>query len=136
VGEAAGKTAKLRLIARISLQFLGTLALAMFRQSLYGAARIGDIVVKLNFRQASGWAVVLLSVVALSFAGCGRKGGLDLPPSANGGPTTLSAAPDSETEAANKPSVFNPTYGADAAPQASRGSKKSFILDPLLDERR
>jgi predicted small lipoprotein YifL len=121
-------------MARISLQFHGTAALAMARQSLYGAARIGDIVVKLNFRPASGWAVVLMSVVALSLAGCGRKGALDLPPSASGGPATLSTAPDSEAEAANKPSVFNPSYGADAPPTAPRGSKKSFALDPLLGE--
>ena len=106
----------------------------MDRQSLYGAARIGDIVVKPNFRPASGWAVVLLSVVALSLGGCGRKGGLDLPPSASGGPTTLSAAPDSEAEAANKPSVFNPNYGTDAPPTAPKGSRKSFVLDPLLGD--
>ncbi len=106
----------------------------MARQSLYGAARFGDFVVKLNFRPASGWAVVLLSVVALSLGGCGRKGGLDMPPSANGGPTTLSAAPDSEAEAAAKPSVFNPNYGTDAPPAAPRGGKKSFVLDPLLGD--
>ena len=106
----------------------------MARQSLYGAARFGDIVVKLNFRSSSGWAVVLLSVVALSLGGCGRKGGLDLPPTANGGPTTLSAAPDSETEAASKPSVFNPSYGADAGPTAPKGGRKSFALDPLLGD--
>jgi hypothetical protein len=28
--------------------------------------------------------------------------------------------------------VFNPSYGADAAPVAAKGSKKPFILDPLL----
>jgi predicted small lipoprotein YifL len=121
-------------MTRISLQFHGTAALAMARQSLYGAARFGDTVVKLNFRSSLGWAAVLLSAVALSLGGCGRKGGLDLPPTANGGPTTLSAAPDSETEAANRPSVFNPSYGADAAPAASKGGRKSFALDPLLGE--
>ena len=87
-----------------------------------------------NLRPAPGWAVVVLSVVALSLAGCGRKGGLDLPPTANGGPTSLSAAPDSEAEVANKPSVFNPSYGADAAPAAPKGSRKSFALDPLLGD--
>ena len=108
----------------------------MARQSLYGAARFGDFVVKLNFRPASGWAIVLLSVVALSLAGCGRKGALDLPPSASGA-STANAAPDSEAEAASKPSVFNPNYGTDAPPAAPRGSKKSFVLDPLLgDDRR
>ena len=42
---------------------------------------------------------------------------------------------DTETEAQRTPSVFNPTYGADAAPAATKGKKKPFILDPLLDER-
>ena len=103
-------------------------------QSLYGAARIGDIVVKLEFRPSSGWAVVFLSVVALSLAGCGRKGGLDLPPSASG--PTANAVPDTEAEAANRPSVFNPNYGTDAPPAAPRGNRKSFVLDPLLGDDR
>jgi predicted small lipoprotein YifL len=94
---------------------------------------LGNIVVKLHFRPASGWAVVLLSVVALSLAGCGRKGALDLPPSASGAPTA-NAAPDSEAEAASKPSVFNPNYGTDAPPTAPKGSRKSFVLDPLLGD--
>ena len=103
---------------------------------MYGAARIGDIVVISNFRPAPGWTVVLLSVVALSLAGCGRKGPLDLPPTASNAPPTAQAAPtDTEAENAAKPSVFNPNYGADAPPTAPRGTKKSFILDPLLSDK-
>ena len=84
---------------------------------------------------SSGWAVILLSVAALSLAGCGRKAGLDLPPSASGPSGPMAAAPtDSEVEAANRPSVFNPNYGTDAPPTAPKGSKKAFILDPLLDK--
>jgi predicted small lipoprotein YifL len=103
---------------------------------LYGAARFGDIVVISQLRPtASGWAVLLLSVAALSLAGCGRKGALDLPPSASG--ANAAAAPsDTETENAAKPSVFNPGYGTDAPPTAPKGTKKPFILDPILDERR
>jgi predicted small lipoprotein YifL len=87
-----------------------------------------------KFRPTPGWAVVVLSVVALSLAGCGRKSGLDAPPGASAAAVTPT---DTERDAASRPSVFNPTYGADAAPQAARGSKnKPFILDPLLDERR
>jgi predicted small lipoprotein YifL len=85
---------------------------------------------------SSGWTVILLSVAALSLAGCGRKGGLDLPPSASGptnGPVAVAPA-DSEAQAASRPSLFNPNYGTDAPPAAPRGSKKSFILDPLLDK--
>jgi predicted small lipoprotein YifL len=81
-----------------------------------------------------GWAIVLLATAALALAGCGRKGPLDLPPTASSASTASVAPPaaDTETEAANRPGVFNPTYGADAGPTAAKGKKKSFILDPLL----
>lgn len=78
----------------------------------------------------SGWAMIVLSVSALALGGCGRKGPLDLPPTANAAPGA--AASDTESERAAQPSVFNPTYGSDAAPAATRGSKRPFILDPLL----
>lgn len=89
-----------------------------------------------KFRPAgSGWAIIVLSLTALALAGCGRKGPLDLPPTASSASTANVAGPtDTETEAQRAPSVFNPTYGADAAPTAAKGKKKSFILDPLLDE--
>ncbi|QQO24341.1 lipoprotein [Bradyrhizobium diazoefficiens] len=89
-----------------------------------------------KFRPAgSGWAIIVLSLTALALAGCGRKGPLDLPPTASNASTANGAAPvDTETEARRTPSVFNPTYGADAPPAAAKGKKKSFILDPLLDE--
>ena len=84
-----------------------------------------------NYRlRSSGWAIIVLSVTALALGGCGRKGGLDLPPSAP--PQAAVAAPDTEAERAAQPSVFNPTYGSDAAPAASKGNKRSFVLDPLL----
>jgi hypothetical protein len=55
---------------------------------------------------------------------------LDLPPSAT---SASAAAPaDSETEAASRPSVFNPNYGTDAPPTAPKGKKLPFVLDPLL----
>jgi predicted small lipoprotein YifL len=99
---------------------------------LYGATRIGDFVVISNYRPtSSGWAIILLGVTALSLAGCGRKGGLDLPPNASNA-SSQAAAADSEAERAAQPGVFNPSYGADAGPSAPKGGKKSFILDPLL----
>ena len=108
----------------------------MAGHSLYGAARFGDIVVNNHLRPtASAWAVVLLSVVALSLAGCGRKGALDLPPSASGA-NAAATSTDTEAEAARQPSVFNSSYGTDASPAAPKGKKRPFILDPLLDERR
>ena len=84
-----------------------------------------------NYRpSSSGWAIILLSVTALALGGCGRKAGLDLPPNA---PPVASATLDTEAERAAQPGVFNSTYGSEAAPNAPKGSKKKFILDPLLD---
>ncbi|MCP3416134.1 lipoprotein [Bradyrhizobium brasilense] len=78
----------------------------------------------------SGWAIIVLGVSALALGGCGRKGPLDLPPTANVAP---GAAPsDTESERAAQPSVFNPTYGSEAEPAAPRGNKRPFLLDPLL----
>src|SRR5438270_13569523 len=95
--------------------------------------RIGDVVVTRHYSlKYSGWAIVFLSAAVLALAGCGRKGLLDLPP--NTPPQAAAAAQaDADHEpAASKPSVFNPYYGTDAPPAATKGSKKSFVLDPLL----
>ncbi len=96
--------------------------------------RSGDFVVTSKFRLAgSGWAIIILSLSALALAGCGRKGPLDLPPTASSASTANIAPPtDTETEAQKTPSVFNPTYGSDASQAAPKGPKRSFILDPLL----
>ena len=111
--------------------FRGLSALARLRQSLYGAARIGDFVVISNYRpSSSGWAIILLGVTALALGGCGRKSGLDLPPSAA---APAAQVTDTETERAAQPGVFNSTYGTEAGPTAPRGGKKKFVLDPLLD---
>ncbi len=74
----------------------------------------------------------MLSVAALALGGCGRKAGLDLPPSASTANTSVAAPVDTQGEAASKPSLFSSTYGADSAPAAARGTRKSFVLDPLL----
>ena len=79
---------------------------------------------------SSGWAIIVLSAAVLALGGCGRKGGLDLPPNAS---PQAEAAADTEAERAARPGVFNPTYGADGQPVAPRGRKKPFVLDPLLD---
>jgi predicted small lipoprotein YifL len=102
---------------------------------LYGAARIGDFVVtsKTSLTR-SGWAITVLCAAALALGGCGRKGPLDLPPTAsNTAPTAQATSGDTETERAATPGLFNPNYGTDAAPAAPKGAKKSFILDPLLN---
>jgi predicted small lipoprotein YifL len=83
-----------------------------------------------NYRPTSrGWTIILLSAAVLALGGCGRKGPLDLPPTASSQPPP--AAAQAETEAA-QPSVFNPNYGTDT-PATPKGRKKPFALDPLLN---
>jgi predicted small lipoprotein YifL len=100
---------------------------------LYGAARIGDFVVTSNHRLTRpGWALILVSVAALALGGCGRRGPLDLPPTAASAQTPVAPEGDSETRRAAEPSLFNPNYGSDAPPAAAKGRQRPFILDPLL----
>ena len=80
-----------------------------------------------------GWAIIVLGVAALALGGCGRKGMLDLPPNSPGVPAAA-AVVDTEAEQAGRPTVFNPTYGAEAPPAATKGRKKAFVLDPLLND--
>jgi predicted small lipoprotein YifL len=83
---------------------------------------------------SSRWAIILLSVAVLALGGCGRKGGLDAPPNASAQATAAETADAEAERAASKPSVFNPSYGADAPPSAPKGRKKAFVLDPLLND--
>ena len=95
--------------------------------------RIGDHVVNRNYNPTQKWAIIVLSAAVLALGGCGRKGGLDLPPSASS-PAAVAAPADTDADEAGKPSVFNPYYGTDAPPAASKGRKKAFVLDPLLND--
>ncbi|MGJ4958492.1 LPS translocon maturation chaperone LptM [Bradyrhizobium sp. HKCCYLRH2015] len=79
--------------------------------------------------------LLVLGATALLLAACGRKGPLDLPANSPPAPQMSAAPTDTATDAANKPGLFNSGYGADAAPAATRGQKKPFILDPLLDSK-
>jgi predicted small lipoprotein YifL len=72
---------------------------------------------------------VALAVAALALAGCGRKAGLDAPPGA-----AASATPEPQAgDPATKSGLFDASSAANAAPLASKGRKKPFILDPLID---
>ena len=71
----------------------------------------------------------MLAVATLGLAGCGRKGPLDLPPTASGAAAQADAEPE---RPASKGTIFDPTYGADNLPATPKGGKKGFILDPLL----
>jgi predicted small lipoprotein YifL len=70
------------------------------------------------------------TAATLALAGCGRKGGLDLPPTAAAPPP---GAAQAEGATATPGSVFDPSFGANKDPVAPPGKKRSFILDPLLD---
>jgi len=74
----------------------------------------------------------VLGAAALALGGCGRKGPLDLPPTASSQPAAA-VQNDPAADQASKPSLFDPSYGANAPPTAGRGPKKPFALDPLLN---
>ena len=78
---------------------------------------------------SSRWAVVLLAAAALALAGCGRKGPLDLPPSASADAVAAAQA-NADHEPAPRPSLFDPS--PDAPTTAPKGNKRPFVLDPLL----
>jgi predicted small lipoprotein YifL len=88
---------------------------------------------------SSRWALLVLTASALALAGCGRKGGLDLPPQATSSlqPTSSTApAPvdPEENSAANKGNaLFGASPGDNSQPVAAKGRKKPFLLDPLVD---
>ena len=73
----------------------------------------------------------MLAVATLALAGCGRKGPLDLPPTA-----AANAAGDpieaEQSAAARSGSIFNPP--AEGLPDTPKGRKRSFVLDPLLGD--
>ena len=79
------------------------------------------------------WALILLGTIALTLGGCGRKGPLDLPPSATA-EQRANAVPDPNVpQQANQPNLFNPNAQTDALPTAGKGPKRPFVLDPLLN---
>lgn len=86
------------------------------------------------FAPRAPWALIVLTASALALGACGRKGGLDLPPQAAAQPagTAAPAASPEANSAANKGNaLMAPTQTEEV--QATRGSRRSFILDPILD---
>jgi predicted small lipoprotein YifL len=81
------------------------------------------------------WALILLGA-ALALSGCGRKGPLDLPPTASSQLAPQAAAVQSDPNAPPQPAnpnLFDPNNGAGTLPTAGRGPKRPFALDPLLN---
>lgn len=84
-----------------------------------------------------GWAVAALALAALALGGCGRKGPLDLPPSALAAPAVSTAPVASVAPVANDELDSGPSPIFQVSPDeppiaATKGRKKTFILDPLL----
>ena len=87
-----------------------------------------------NYRPTSrGWAIILLGAAVLALGGCGRKGGLDLPPNTSPQAAAAAQADADHEPAASQQSVLNPNAGADVPPAAAKGRRQKFVLDPLLD---
>ena len=86
--------------------------------------------------------LAVTGLIALALTGCGRKGGLDLPPDAG----SAQLAPNGEVRsgesqhygasgaaATAQGDVFDPTQGNSKFTLAPRGEKRRIILDPILD---
>jgi predicted small lipoprotein YifL len=99
----------------------------------YNGRRFGDISVTGKNRSAAA-KLALLGAAALLVAlgGCGRKSGLDLPPSAR------APAPPETTAQGPNPPPTNPLglldpYHEEQPVAATPRQKKRIILDPILD---
>ncbi|HWW48740.1 MAG TPA: lipoprotein [Xanthobacteraceae bacterium] len=77
--------------------------------------------------------VAALLVAGVALAGCGRKGGLDLPPNAGVQPEPPAAGAAPASAADKGEALFNPAVTRSDFPIAPKGEKKKFVLDPLLD---
>ena len=84
------------------------------------------------------WAIILLGVAALTLGACGRKGPLDLPPTASGQPQPTATAAAVQSDPSMPPpqaapaNLFDPNNGAGTLPTAGRGPNRPFTLDQLL----
>ena len=86
---------------------------------------LGISIVISHYRpSSSGWAIIVLSVTALALGGCGRKAGLDLPPT-SAVPQAQATSTDTDAERAAQPGVFNSTYGSDASPARRRAARRN-----------
>jgi predicted small lipoprotein YifL len=93
----------------------------------------GDLGVTGNNRSAAA-KLALLGAAALLIAlgGCGRKAGLDLPPTASAPPPQPGTTAQAPRPATNPLGLLDPNP-QDEQPQAAPGRKKRIILDPILD---
>ncbi|MDE1935279.1 MAG: lipoprotein [Bradyrhizobium sp.] len=96
----------------------------------------GFVQVTRDVRPNYRWALIILGAAAVALSGCGRKGPLDLPPTASSQLPAQTAAVQSDTNAPPQPAnpnLFAPNSGTGTLPTAGRGPKRPFALDPLLN---
>ena len=84
-----------------------------------------------RIRTLAGARLAVALAAALAVAACGRKGGLDLPPTANMPDNGAQVGTAQRADPAS--SLFNPAAGENPEPTAAKGRKRAFVLDPLLD---
>jgi predicted small lipoprotein YifL len=100
---------------------------------LYGGGAFwGFAVIRSSSPVWSRAAIVVLAAATLALAGCGRKGPLDLPPTASAQQQSEAARADAAQ--ATPGSVFDPSFGANKPPATPKGENKGFVLDPLLND--
>jgi predicted small lipoprotein YifL len=100
----------------------------------------GEFVIRLSDRRIARLAVAAALAAALGLAGCGRKGGLDAPPS------SMPASPQSQSNMQPPPGETAPIFGGTGftnpspepspqqqAAQATPPAKKTFFLDWLVN---
>lgn len=99
-----------------------------------GVTFLGTSGVTGNHRSAAA-KLALLGAAALLIAlgGCGRKGPLDLPPTASNPPPQAGTTAQAPGAPGTNPLGLLDPNAPEQAPQAAPGRKKRIILDPILD---
>jgi predicted small lipoprotein YifL len=85
-----------------------------------------------NRSAAANLALLGAAALLLALGGCGRKTGLDLPPTASAPPPQAGSTAQAPRSPTNPLGLLDPTP-QEEQPQAARGQKKRIILDPILD---
>ncbi len=107
---------------------LASVAEVRYNESVFGDIRVTGF----NRSAAAKLALLGAAGLLLALGGCGRKTGLDLPPTASVPPPQAGATAQAPRPATNPLGLLDPTP-QEEQPQAAPGKKKRIILDPILD---
>jgi predicted small lipoprotein YifL len=87
-----------------------------------------------NTRSAAAkLAFLTAAALLIALGGCGRKSGLDLPPSASNPPPQAGTTAQAPASVTNNPLGLLDPNPQEEQPRAAPGRKKRIILDPILD---